>query len=198
MTGIRRRSLSALDCHLNPLLRSQRDQCPRLDPLACDESCTPSRSQSRQHENSLRPRESFSDTASGTSSKWKVAIRISGLFRFRCPAFRIESFRIREESRIAMGYKRAQQDDRIGRHNVGSDSLLRKGLRPIAQAGGYKRIDSETIISVYVSRGISSKVGVLPQNLIQFRMQLLYLRMLRQQIPGPGQGIGRRFMPREE
>ena len=135
---------------------TQRDLRVRLNDLLRDKVEAPMLGDSCQQQYAFHPCEPLADTHARTATEWEVCEFGTFLFGFRRKTFRVETFRARENNADCD----ASHKGSSGKWRPSALHSCRYGCRssPCARSpkpGGYRRSDSASTISVYLSLGRS-------------------------------------------
>src|SRR5712692_1919982 len=118
--AVLRGSRATLHDHSNAMFRAQRDGGKKLHGMARDSFKMIISLDHGQQQHAFHHRERSADTYSWAAPEGKVGKpgNLAGTNRVISPAFRIESFGVREETRIALRQPLQNKDIRARRHAV--------------------------------------------------------------------------------
>ena len=168
--------------------------CPGSRPQS------PAPGQRREEQDTLHPGKALPDAHARAAAEREIGeLRPRGL-RLGAKALGIEALRIREVPRVTVRDPLARDDDRALRHGVAADFVV--GERPPADDPG-RRVESHRLrehhLGVREPREIRDAGRAIAENRVELLVETrLDVGILRQQVPGPGQRVGRGLVAGEK
>src|SRR5260221_8298871 len=156
----------------------------------------PSLSDGRHVQKADHPRESFSNALARPAAERKIGIFRTPGRLLRCPTIRLKAFGVRKESWITLHQVLADKYKRTGRKGIVAE---RPGIGVTTGNDPNWRIETHRFAQHH--SGVGHRFQMVNgwqsslQDLVQLGVQFVFgLRVLRQEVPGPGERVSSGFM----